>query len=84
MRRTNIYLDGEQTAALDRRAAQQGVSRAELIRQLLDCALVDADASLISDLQPIDDSFGAMRDIDVPMRGEGDREKHLGQMWRSP
>jgi metal-responsive CopG/Arc/MetJ family transcriptional regulator len=83
MRRTNIYLDEEQTAALDRLAAQQGVSRAELIRQLLDRVLTDADASLVSDLQAIDESFGAMHDIDVEVRGEGAREEHLGRMWRS-
>lgn len=83
MRRTNIYLAEEQTAALDRLAAQQGVSRAELIRQLLDRVLTDADASVISDLHAIDDSFGAMRDIDVPARTEGAREDHLSRMWRS-
>ena len=82
MRRTNIYLDEEQTAALDRLAAQQGISRAELIRQLLDRVLVDEDASLVSDLQAIDDSFGAMRDIDVHARGEDGRGEHLVRMWR--
>ncbi|MCU6551039.1 ribbon-helix-helix domain-containing protein [Klebsiella pneumoniae] len=35
MKRTNIYLDEEQTASLDKLAAQEGVSRAELIRLLL-------------------------------------------------
>ncbi|RZH97134.1 CopG family transcriptional regulator, partial [Staphylococcus condimenti] len=38
MKRTNIYLDEEQTASLDKLAAQEGVSRAELIRLLLNRA----------------------------------------------
>lgn len=83
MRRTNIYLGEDQTAALDRLAEQQGVSRAELIRQLLDRVLVDADASLAADLHAIESSFGAMRDIDAPARGEGAREEHLARMWHS-
>lgn len=41
MKRTNIYLDEEQTASLDKLAAQEGVSRAELIRLLLNRALLD-------------------------------------------
>lgn len=83
MRRTNIYLGEEQTAALDRLAKQQDISRAELIRQLLDRVLTDADASLSSDLQAIDDSFGALRDFDAPPRTGGNREEHLDRMWRS-
>lgn len=42
MKRTNIYLDEEQTASLDKLAAQEGVSRAELIRLLLNRALTTA------------------------------------------
>jgi Ribbon-helix-helix protein, copG family len=82
MRRTNIYLDEEQTAALDRLAKQEGVSRAELIRQLLDRVLANADDSLASDLHAIEDSFGALRDIDMPARGHGGREEHLARIWR--
>ena len=82
MKRTNIYLDEEQTETLDRLAAQQGVSRAELIRQLLDRVLASSDESLASDLQAIDDSFGALSDIDMPMRDQGGREEHLAHVWR--
>jgi len=82
MRRTNIYLGEEQTAALDRLAKQEGISRAELIRQLLDRVLANADDSLAADLCAIDDSFGALADIDVPARGHGAREEHLGRIWR--
>lgn len=53
MKRTNIYLDEEQTASLDKLAAQEGVSRAELIRLLLNRALTTAGDDLASDLQAI-------------------------------
>lgn len=59
MKRTNIYLDEEQTASLDKLAAQEGVSRAELIRLLLNRALTTAGDDLASDLQAINDSFGS-------------------------
>jgi metal-responsive CopG/Arc/MetJ family transcriptional regulator len=83
MKRTNIYLDEEQTAALDQLAEQEHVSRAELIRQLLDRVLANADASLVSDLHAIEDSFGALQAIiDVPKRGQSGREDHLARIWR--
>ncbi len=82
MRRTNIYLDETQTASLDRLAVQQGVSRAEIIRQLLDRALSNTDDNLASDLMAIRNSFGSLRDVESPDRGSGDREEHLGRIWR--
>lgn len=82
MKRTNIYLDEAQTASLDRLAVQQGVSRAELIRRLLDRALSNTDDNLASDLTAIRDSFGTLRDVTSPDRGPGGREEHLGRMWR--
>ena len=82
MKRTNIYLDEEQTASLDRLAGQQGISRAELIRRLLDRTLNNADDNLASDLKAIDDSFGLLSDMESPDRGPGDREGHLDRMWR--
>lgn len=82
MKRTNIYLGEEQTAALDRLAEQEGVSRAELIRRLIDRSLVNADESLASDLDALEDSFGVLRDIDVPVRGGDGREEHLAHIWR--
>ncbi|MFZ1178648.1 MAG: CopG family transcriptional regulator [Mycobacterium sp.] len=83
MKRTNIYLDEGQTASLDRLAEQEGVSRAELIRQLLNRALTSADDNLASDLKGIDDSFGTLRDLDLPVRRPGGREEHLARVWRS-
>lgn len=82
MRRTNIYLDEEQTVSLDKLAQQEGVSRAELIRQLLNRALTSTDDNLAADLEAIDDSFGVLRGADLPVRGPGDREKHLVRVWR--
>jgi len=83
MRRTNIYLDEQQTASLDRLAEQEGVSRAQLIRQLLNRALAGSDDNLASDLKAIDDSFGTLRDLDLPGRCPGGREEHLARVWRS-
>jgi hypothetical protein len=82
MKRTNIYLDEEQTNSLDELAEQEGVSRAEIIRRLLDRALTTADNSLAADLAAIDDSFGAIDDVDVPARSLGDREDHLARLWQ--
>lgn len=82
MKRTNIYLDEAQTASLDKLAAQQGVSRAELIRRLLDRALSNTDDDLASGLAAIQASFGSLRDAETPPRGPGDREDHLDEMWR--
>lgn len=85
MRRTNIYLDEKQTASLDKLAGQQGVSRAELIRQLLDRALNSTDDSLAADLRAIEDSFGILRNargVEAPDRRPGTREEHLDRVWR--
>lgn len=84
MKRTNIYLDEEQAANLDTLAEQQGVSRAELIRQLLDTALNNSDDNLESDLHAIEESFGALRDVESPDRRPGGREEHLDRIWRRP
>jgi metal-responsive CopG/Arc/MetJ family transcriptional regulator len=82
MKRTNIYLDEAQTASLDKLAEQEGVSRAEIIRKLLNRVLTGAEDNLASDLQAINDSFGALRDVDLPVRRPGGREQHLAGMWR--
>lgn len=85
MRRTNIYLDETQTASLDQLAGQQGVSRAEIIRQLLDRALNSAGDDRATDLLAIADSFGVLRDVESPDRGPAEREEHLDRMWcRTP
>ncbi|MGH3647279.1 MAG: CopG family transcriptional regulator [Micromonosporaceae bacterium] len=81
MQRTNIYLEDAQTESLDRLAADEGVSRAEIIRRMLDRGLVGQDEDLVGDLAAIEDSSGALADVDVPTRGPDTRAAHLDAMW---
>jgi hypothetical protein len=61
MKRTNIYLAEGQADALDRVAQAAGVSRAELIRELIDRAIGGhPGADLMADLAAIDGSFGIL------------------------
>lgn len=80
MRRTNIYLTDEQRAALAARAAAEGTSAAELVRRLIDQALVGPGDDVTDDLAAIEASFGVLRrdemDIDVD-RADGQRGVHL-------
>jgi hypothetical protein len=84
MQRTNIYLDDEQLRALDQLAAQEGASRAEVIRRLIDRSLVGIGDDLATDLAAIEDSFGALADeADVEFgRRPDDRAAHLDDVWR--
>ena len=82
MHRTNIYLDDRQIELLDRMATDEGISRAELIRRLVDRALAGGDDDAATDLAAIDFSFGALAEVQVVDRGPGDREEHLARMWR--
>ena len=80
MKRTNIYLEEAQSAALDQVAHAQGISRAELIRQLIDRGTVRSGADdLEADLAAIRDSFGVLRDEDAAalVRGPDERSRHL-------
>ena len=66
MKRTNIYLAEGQAAALDRIAQAEGVSRAELIRELIDRAIGgNPGADLTADLAAIDGSFGTLAGDEV-------------------
>ena len=82
MRRTNIYLGEEQSAAVEDAARVRGISRAELIRQLIDSGLSGTGAAdLESDLSAIAESFGAIADSgDFIARGEDDRARHLDRI----
>jgi predicted DNA-binding protein len=63
--RTQIYLSDEQRARIDRTAASEGVSMAEVIRRAIDQYLgdeVDPSAALSA-------TFGADPDAGVPSRG---------------
>lgn len=82
MQRTNIYLEERQTEALDRLAAAEGVSRAEIVRRVLDRALGGTDDDLASDLAAIEESFGGAVGIEMPERTQADREAHLADVWQ--
>ncbi len=78
MHRTNIYLTDEQRVQLEACARQRGVSRAELIRQVLDLALAGESDQLAEDLAAIEDSFGSLGGGALPLdRGDGARGAHL-------
>lgn len=82
MLRTNIHLDEAQIEALDRLAAGEGVSRAELIRRVLDRWLSGRDADVRADLAAIQDSFGVLSDVEAFPRAADDRAEHLDRMWQ--
>ncbi len=76
MRWTSIYLDEARCRQLDRLARRRGISRAALIRELIDHALGGQDADVADDLAAIDESFGALPDLDLE-RGPDERWAHL-------
>lgn len=86
MQRTNIYLEKRQTEALDRIASAAGVSRAEVVRRIVDRAIDSGGDAVAADLAAIDLSFGCLADVefDLPGRGTGPREEHLTGMWSRP
>lgn len=81
MQRTNIYLEERQTAILDRLAADEGVSRAEVIRRLIDKSLAGFDNDIAVDLQAINESFGVLVNVDYEPRSPGGRAEHLHRLW---
>ena len=81
MKRTNIYLGEGQAAALDRAALAAGVSRAELIRELIDRAIGgNPGADLAADLAAIDGSFGVLAGEDPFVRGRDERVNYLERL----
>lgn len=83
MQRTNIYLEERQTRALDHLAEEAGVSRAEIVRRLLDRALAGGDDALTADLGAIDISYGCLATVefDPPERAPDARADHLAAVW---
>ncbi|MCL2470523.1 MAG: ribbon-helix-helix domain-containing protein [Propionibacteriaceae bacterium] len=81
MLRTNIYLPETQVRAVDEVASRQGISRSEVIRQWIDDGLAHDHGSGLTDAI-IDESFGILRDLDVPPRGQTSRQEHLDNLWR--
>lgn len=81
MKRTNIYLAEGQAAALDRIAQAEGVSRAELIRELIDRAVGgNPGADLATDLAAIDGSFGILAGDTMFARGRDERMDYLDRL----
>ncbi|MGC1183713.1 MAG: CopG family transcriptional regulator [Candidatus Dormiibacterota bacterium] len=81
MFRTNIYLDESQTAALDELAGRQAISRAELVRRMIDQGLGTPVPDLDADLRAISESFAALGEGQEPWSRQGDaRERHLGRL----
>jgi hypothetical protein len=81
MKRTNIYLAEGQAAELDRVAQAEGVSRAELIRELIDRAIGGhPGADLAADLAAIDGSFGVLAGEDGFVRGRDERMDYLERL----
>jgi len=81
MKRTNIYLGEGQAAALDRVAAAEGVSRAELIRGLIDRAIGGhPGADLAADLAAIDGSFGVLAGQAAFSRTRDERTDYLDRL----
>jgi Ribbon-helix-helix protein, copG family len=77
MKRTNIYLAEGQAAALDRVAQAAGVSRAELIRELIDRAIGGHPGA---DLAAIDGSFGILTGEEAFTRGRDERMDYLDRL----
>lgn len=77
MHRTNIYLDEEQARSLDEAARAQGVSRAALIRRLIDRGLDQNEGNLESDLDAIEASSGVIAEGDSLGREVDERARHL-------
>jgi hypothetical protein len=81
MKRTNIYLAEGQAAALDKAAEAEGVSRAELIRELIDRALGGhPGADLAADLAAINTSFGILSGQEEFSRGRDQRTDYLDRL----
>lgn len=84
MRRTNVYLDDAQIVALDEIAHGQGISRAELVRRLLDRGIGNTPVDEDADLAAIEESFGVMTGEggtdDVPARGPDERAIYLDRL----
>jgi hypothetical protein len=78
MRRTNIYLGESQATALEQLSQLKGVSRAELVRRLIDRGLGVQTADLESDLRAISESFAVLAgEAEHVRRGRDGRQRHL-------
>jgi metal-responsive CopG/Arc/MetJ family transcriptional regulator len=81
MQRTNIYLAERQTAVLDNLADELSISRAELIRDLLDQALAGRSSDAAADLAAIQTSFGSLPHVARVSSEQDERQRHLDELW---
>jgi predicted DNA-binding protein len=74
--RTQIYLTDDQRRGLDARGRRTGASMGRIIREAVDAYLADdrpdAQAAL-------DETFGALPDLQLPSRDEWDRDADPGR-----
>jgi predicted transcriptional regulator len=80
MQRTNIYLDRRLTGILDELADERGVSRAALIRSVLEDAVTATPDKLGDDLAAIEASSGLAPRMAMPDRGETERDRYLEEL----
>jgi hypothetical protein len=77
MKRTNIYLAEGQAEALDRAAEAAGVSRAELIRELIDRSIGGHPGA---DFAAINSSFAILAGQEEFSRARDERMDYLGRL----
>jgi len=67
--RTQVYFTEEQRRSLDALAKREGKTLAAVVREAVDAYIAPA-----ADLDVVlDETFGSMRELEVPARGEWDR-----------
>ena len=69
--RTQIYLTDDQRRRLDARGRRTGAPMARMIREAVDAYLADDRPDVQAAL---DDTFGALPDLEVPSRDEWDHD----------
>lgn len=68
--RTQVYFTEEQRRKLDLRAAREGKTLAEVVREAVDAYVTNEPADVAALL---DETFGSMPELEVPSRTEWDR-----------
>ena len=68
--RTQVYFTEEQRRKLDLRAAREGKTLAEVVREAVDAYMTDEPADVAALLE---ETFGSMPELEVPSRTEWDR-----------
>ena len=81
MQRTNIYLDQAQVEALDGIAGKDGVSRAQVVRRLIDRGLAGAGQDTDALVNAIFSAGGTCKDVELSGRGSSQRQEYLDQLW---